>query len=95
MDPYELDLESVEEALDLSTDQKIILGFLDGSVPESEWISELELGNVLVLQIKGELETLIQEIAPHIKENGGSIVHFRGFLIITPSTISVDNTRLS
>ncbi len=95
MDPYELDLESVEEGLDLSTDQKIILGFLDGSVPESEWISELELGNVLVLQIKGELEALIQEIAPHIKENGGSIVHFRGFLIITPSTISVDNTRLS
>ncbi len=95
MDSYELDLESVEEALDLSEDQKIILGFLDGSVPESEWISELELGNVLVLQIKGELEDLIQEVAPYIKENGGSIVHFRGFLIITPSTISVDNTRLS
>ena len=95
MDSYELDLESVEEALDLSEDQKIILGFLDGSVPESEWISELELGNVLVLQIKGELEDLIQEVAPYIKENGGSIVHFRGFLIITPSTISVDNPRLS
>ena len=95
MDPYEIDLESAEEALDLPTDQKIILGFLDGSVPESEWVSELELGNVLVLQVKGELETLIQKIAPHIKENGGSIVHFRGFLIITPSTISVDNTRLS
>ena len=95
MDPYELDLESVEEALDLSTDQKIILGFLDGSVPESEWITELELENILVLQIKGELEDLIQEVAPYIKENGGSIVHFRGFLIITPSTISVDNTRLS
>ena len=95
MDPYELDLESVEEALDLPSDQKIVLGFLDGSVPESEWIIELELENILVLQIKGELEDLIQEIAPHIKENGGSIVHFRGFLIITPPAISVDNTRLS
>ena len=53
MDPYELDLESVEEALDLPSDQKIVLGFLDGSVPESEWITELELENILVLKIKG------------------------------------------
>tara|TARA_A100001037_G_scaffold305907_1_gene347992 strand:- start:2336 stop:2623 length:288 start_codon:yes stop_codon:yes gene_type:complete len=95
MDTYELDLESVEEALDLSSDQKLVLGFLDGVTPESEWINELELGNVLILQIKGELETLIQEIAPYVKDKGGTAMRFREFLILSPPNISVDNTRLS
>jgi hypothetical protein len=94
MDRFELDLESIEEELTETINQKIILGFLDGSVPDSEWVQELDSGNVVVLQIKGDLEELVHDMAPEIKQKGGSIVHFRGFLILAPSGIFIDNERL-
>jgi hypothetical protein len=94
MDRFELNLESIEEELTETTNQKIILGFLDGSIPGSEWIKELDSGNVVVLQVKGDLEELVHDIAPEIKQKGGSIVHFRGFLILAPPGIFVDNERL-
>lgn len=49
---------------------------------------------MLVLSIDGELNELATDFAREIKDMGGHLVHFRGFLIVTPSGIHVDTDRL-
>lgn len=94
MGGFDLDLESIERELDDPEDTRVVLGELDGSTPGEEWIAEIASGNVLVLDIAGELDELAGRFAAPVKENGGSLVHFRGFLIVSPAGIEVDTARL-
>lgn len=94
MGGFDLDLESIERELDDPEDTRVVLGELDGSTPGEEWVAEIASGNVLVLDIAGELDELAGRFAAPVKENGGSLVHFRGFLIVTPAGIEVDTARL-
>jgi len=93
-----LDLQSVEDQLDEGDEEggsnRVVLGVLDGTTPPEEWIDVFESGAVLVLNVDGELNELAAGFARDIKEAGGHIMHFRGFLIVTPPRVSIDANRL-
>lgn len=52
-------------------------------------------GDVLVLAVEGTLTDLAADFAPEVREAGGSVVHFRDFLVVTPPDVAVDTDRLS
>lgn len=94
-----LDLQSVEDQLDDDSEDsggnyRIVLGVLDGTTPPNEWIELVESGGVLVLNIEGDLNELASGFARDITEAGGNLMHFRGFLIVTPPGVEIDADRL-
>lgn len=93
-----LDLQSVEEELDEPTDgggaARVVLGVLDGSTDPTEWIETVDEGHVLVLNVEGDLNELAAPFARDVKEVGGELMHFRGFLVITPPGVDIDADRL-
>ncbi|MFC4450436.1 DUF5779 family protein [Halorussus aquaticus] len=97
---FDLDLQTVEQEIEDSDDdreqgdRRIVLGELDGSTDEREWFEVIERGDVLVLAIEGDLPELAADLAPRVKERGGNLIHFRDFLIVTPTDVSVDADRL-
>lgn len=101
MADFDLDLRSVEEMIDENEDGeripagRIVLGVLDGTTEPAEWVDIVDAGNVLVLNVDGDVNELAATFARDIRDLGGDLVHFRGFLIIAPEGITVDNDRLS
>lgn len=94
MSEFDLDLGSIERELDTDEPPRIVLGVLDGETPGEEWIEEIAQGSVLVLNIDGDLSDLASDFANEVKANGGTLVHFRGFLIVAPPQITIDTDRL-
>lgn len=95
MSGFDLDLGSIErEELD-DGDRRVVLGVLDGSTPGEEWFGEVAHGNVLVLDVEGDLNELASSFAREVRDAGGSLMHFRGFLIVTPPGIAVESDRLN
>lgn len=96
MTDFDLDLGAIEQDLsqDVTVDRSVVLGVLDGTTSDEDWVREIDRGNVLVLRIDGEMSDLVSGFAEDIKADGGSLVHFRGFLIVAPSGITVDTDRL-
>jgi hypothetical protein len=93
-----LDLQSVEDQLgdEDSPDGggRIVLGVLDGRTPSEEWVSLVDDGAVLVLNVEGDLNELGSGFAREVSNGGGNLVHFRGFLIVTPPGVNIDTDRL-
>ena len=96
MSDFDLDLRTVEEHIDeeLEIEGSIVLGVLDGSTPAEEWLEAISKGNVLVLAVDGEVNELAAGFARDVKESGGNLIHFRGFLLVTPPGVDVDTDRL-
>ncbi|USZ72027.1 DUF5779 family protein [Natronosalvus halobius] len=96
MSDFDLDLRTAEEHIDdeLDLEGSILLDVLDGSKDPEEWLEAIDAGNVLVLNVNGDVNELAAGFARDIKEAGGTLVHFRGFLIVAPSGIDVDTSRL-
>ena len=96
MSDFDLDLRTVEEHIDdeLELEGSIILGFVDGETPDDEWLEAISKGNVLVLNVDGDVNELAAGFARDIKESGGNLVHFRGFLLVTPPGVDVSTERL-
>jgi len=96
MADFDLDLGAIEE--DMAEENEggncVVLGILDGDTPPREWVDAVAEGNVLVLSIEGRLSDLAGDFAPEIDEAGGSLVHFRDFLIVAPPGVDVDTDRL-
>ena len=95
-----LDLQSVEDQLDDGAEGedgggRIVLGVLDGTTPPGEWVDLVEEGATLVLNVEGDLNELGSGFARDISEMGGNLVHFRGFLLVSPPGVEIDNDRLS
>ena len=94
-----LDLRSVEEDLDDGEDgegsSRVVLAVLDGSTPPEEWVTAIEAGDVLVMNVEGDLNELASGFARDVKEAGGELMHFRGFLVVTPPGVRIDADRLS
>lgn len=94
-----LDLQSVEDELDDGDDaggsDRVVLGVLDGTTPPEEWIALVDAGNVLVLNVEGDLNELAAGFARDIKEDGGELMHFRDFLVVAPAGVSIDADRLN
>ncbi|WP_302080158.1 DUF5779 family protein [Salinibaculum rarum] len=93
-----LDLQSVEEELDEEDggggSSRVVLGVLDGTTDPEEWVSTVDAGATLVLNVKGDLNELAAGFARDIKQAGGGLMHFRGFLVVTPPGVDIDSDRL-
>ncbi len=100
MSGFDLDLERVEDEIDSATDRdedgdaNVVLGVLDGTTPDAEWLEAVADGAVLVLAVEGDVNELAAGFARDVKESGGELVHFRGFLIVSPPGVDVDTSRL-
>ncbi len=96
MGSFDLDLQAVETELDeaVDGDRSVVLGVLDGTTPASEWVTAVDSGQVLLLDVEGDLNELAAGFAREIRDMGGNLVHFRGFLVVAPPEVRVDNSRL-
>lgn len=104
MSDFGLDLRTIEDMIDEEGRDnsgggsggggRVILEVLDGTTDPEEWIELVATGNILVLDIAGDLEELAAEFAPAIRSEGGEVVHFRSFLIVTPPGVEVSTNRL-
>ncbi|MXR52577.1 hypothetical protein GRX03_13280 [Halovenus sp. WSH3] len=93
-----LDLQSVEDQLGdeegVDGGGRIVLGVLDGTTPSEEWVDLVDDGAVLVLDVDGDLNELGSGFAREVSQGGGNLVHFRGFLVVTPPGVTIDTDRL-
>ena len=94
-----LDLQAVEDQMDdVEGDEegsnRVVLGVLDGSTPPEEWVDAVDRGAVLVLNVEGDLNELAATFARDVKDAGGELMHFRGFLVVTPPGVAIDADRL-
>lgn len=95
MGGFDLDLGSIEqEEIDAEDGRRVVLGVLNGDTPGEEWTKEITRGNVLVLAVEGDLNDLAASFARDVRDAGGSLMHFRGFLVVSPPGMAVDSDRL-
>ncbi|WP_436924810.1 DUF5779 family protein [Halosimplex amylolyticum] len=102
MSEIDLDLQTVEEELTDEGDGdggddasgRVVLGVLDGSTPEEEWLAAIEDGQTLVLSVEGDVNELAAGFARDVRDADGELMHFRGFLVVTPPGVSIDTSRL-
>ena len=96
MSDWDLDLRTAEEELEEGDGSgEVVLGVLDGTTEPEEWVRNVEYGNTLVLAIEGDLNELAAGFAREIKDMGGELMHFRGFLIVSPAGTPIDTDRLT
>lgn len=74
--------------------EDIVLATLDGTTDPAEWIDLVSDGTALVLDVEGDLNELAAGFAREIRNMDGGLVHFRGFLIVSPPGTVVDTSRL-
>lgn len=100
MSNFDLDLNAVEDHLPDEDDDggslagSVELGHLDGKTPDEEWVETVMSGRILVLNVEGDVNELASGFAREIKSEGGGLVHFRGFLVVTPPGIDIDTDRV-
>ncbi|MCL9813123.1 DUF5779 family protein [Natranaeroarchaeum aerophilus] len=99
MSDFNLDLRSVEDHLEDEEDGesfegRVVLGVLDGTTDPAEWLQTVLGGNVLVLNVDGDVNELAAGFAREVRDEDGELVHFRGFLIVTPPGVDIDRERL-
>jgi len=96
-----LDLQSVESQLDEQDGNpgedpaaRLVLGVLDGTTSDDEWVGLVESGAVLVLNVEGDLNELAAGFGREVHAQGGELMHFRDFLLVAPSGVELDASRL-
>lgn len=95
MGDFDLDLQTAEgEIDDVPAGERVVLGVLDGGTDPKEWTQAVATGAVLVLDVEGDLNELAAPFARDVKEMGGELMHFRGFLVIAPPGRDIDTERL-
>lgn len=100
MSDFDLDLRNAEKHIDASEVEgaiegdRVVLGVLDGTTPDEEWLEEISHGNVLLLAIEGDLNELASGFAREVRDSGGTLMHFRRFLVVAPDGVTVDSDRL-
>lgn len=102
MSKFDLDLNAVEDHLDEADEEggdgelagSVELGVLDGTTPDEEWVETVMSGRILVLNVEGDVNELAAGFARDVKNEGGGLVHFRGFLIVSPPGIEIDTDRV-
>ena len=94
MSGFDLDLGSIERDEFEDGERRVVLGVLDGETPGEDWLEQVARGHVLVLDVAGDLNDLAAPFAREVRDAGGSLMHFRGFLVVTPPDVAVDSERL-
>ncbi|WP_435066823.1 DUF5779 family protein [Haloplanus sp. C73] len=97
MSEFDLDLRNAEAQLDdvEDGDAEVVLGILDGSTDPDEWVRAIGAGKILVLNVEGDLNRLAAGFAREIRDAGGTLMRFRGFLVVTPPGVGIDTDRLA
>lgn len=100
MGSFDLDLQAVESEIREDEDgtmpeRRVILGMLDGTTDDEEWIDLVADGSILVLKVEGDVNERAAGFARDVREMDGDLMHFRGFLIVTPDGVDIDTTRLA
>ncbi|SDZ77421.1 hypothetical protein SAMN04488065_0209 [Haloplanus vescus] len=97
MSEFDLDLRNAEAQLEdvEDGDSEVVLGVLDGSTDPAEWIRAVEAGKILVLSVEGDLNRLAAGFAREVRDAGGTLMRFRGFLVVTPPGVGIDTDRLA
>ncbi|PSQ14877.1 hypothetical protein BRC99_02120, partial [Halobacteriales archaeon QS_7_69_60] len=84
MADLDLDLQTAEGELDEPEEGgRVVLGVLDGSTDDEDWIDHVENDDVLVLNVEGDLNELAAGFARDVRDMGGELMHFRDFLVIS------------
>jgi len=95
MGDFDLDLQTAEGELeDPDPNGQVVLGVLDGTTDPEAWIEHVENDDVLVLNVEGDLNELAAGVAREIRDLGGELMHFRGFLVVSPPGREIDPDRL-
>jgi hypothetical protein len=98
MSDWDLDLRHAEAQLEgadgADGGDDVVLGVLDGTTDPDEWVRSVERGNSLVLSVEGDLNELAAGFARGVRDMGGELMHFRGFLVVTPPGTAIDADRL-
>ena len=94
MSDFNLNLSEAEEHLGDDVEGDVVLGVLDGSNDPDLWIDAIESDNVLVLAVEGDLNELAKGFARPVRDLGGSLTHFRRFLVVAPPGVDIDTDRL-
>jgi hypothetical protein len=95
MSDFDLDLQTAEGELDdPETGGQVVLGVLDGETQPETWIDHVRRDNVLVLDVDGDLNELAAGFAREIRDLGGELMHFRGFLVVSPPGREIDADRI-
>lgn len=98
MSDFDLDLRAVEDQIDEGEEGdatgEVVLGVLDGTTDGNEWVTAIGEGKVLVLAVEGDVNERAAGFARDVRDEGGDLVHFRGFLVVTPPGIGIDTGRL-
>lgn len=100
MGEFSLDLRTIEDHIedpepDDDAASSVVLGVLDGTTDPGEWSDAVADGSVLVLDIEGDVNELAAGFAKDVRDVGGDLVQFRGFLVVTPPGVALDTTRLA
>ena len=96
MGDFDLDLQTAEGELEEpDTSGQVVLGVLDGTTEPEAWIEHVESDDVLVLNVEGDLNELAAGFAREIRDLGGELMHFRGFLVVSPPGREINADRLS
>lgn len=96
MTDFDLDLRGAEEQLDGDDDAgDVVLGVLDGSTDPEEWVRAVGDGRTLVLAVEGDVNRLAAGFARDVKDMGGTLMHFRDFLVVAPPGVEVNTDRLN
>ena len=95
MGDFDLDLQTAEGELEEpDTSGQVVLGVLDGTTETEAWIEHVESDDVLVLNVEGDLNELAAGFAREIRDLGGELMHFRGFLVVSPPGREINADRL-
>ena len=95
MGDFDLDLQTAEGELeDPDPNGQVVLGVLDGTTDPEAWIEHVENDDVLVLNVEGDLNELAAGFAREIRDLGGELMHFRGFLVVSPPGVEIGTDRL-
>lgn len=96
MTDWDFDLRDAEEQLEeaYSAGGEVVLGVLDGTTEPEEWVRNVDYGNTLVLSIDGDLNELAAGFAREVRDLGGELMHFRGFLVVSPPGREIDTDRI-
>jgi hypothetical protein len=95
MGDFDLDLQTAEGELDEpDAGGRVVLGVLDGSTDPDEWVEHVKHDDVVVLNVEGDLNDLAAGFAREVRDYGGELMHFRGFLVLSPPGREIDTERL-
>jgi hypothetical protein len=101
MTEFDIDLRNAEAQLegddgdDDGGASEVVLGVLDGTTDPAEWLEAVEDGKTLFLHVEGDLNRLAAGFAREVRDEGGTLMRFRGFLVVAPPGVGIDTDRLS